>query len=303
MFIQIAKQDLDTFNYLNDSVKTLVPYVMIKVAHSLYGNGNSVATSVSEMWQLVTRGKRKLRKNQKENLLGWFYWYTDNEDITFDDEFNFNITNSNTNSFIKLDMKHIVNIFTNYRFDNIDTALTITLRIISHISGEYVGLSRLELIKQLEHQYADYKAFKVDEPSTWFLKYTMNDWNVMSRRLVAFPNIDDLLVTRYDSDKEIMDKPFIYEDNFNKHLAELEKLGIVCKVQTTYGKRKNKVVFCLVEHKDIVEQLYKRYGELATFSSEHEDEEPVEEPKPIKPQRLNTDDWSKHRRNRSRNFQ
>ena len=279
MFIQIAKQDLDTFNYLNDSVKTLIPYVMIKVAHSLYGDSNSITTSVSEMWQLVTRGKRKLRKNQKENLLDWFYWYTDNDDITFDDEFKFTVKTNCSSSFIKLDMKHIVNIFTNYRFDNIDTALAITLRITSHINGDYIGLSRLELIKQLEHQYADYKAFKVDEPSTWFLKYTMEDWNVMSRRLVAFPNIDDLLVTRYDSDKEIMDKPFIYEDNFNKHLAELEKLGIVCKVQTTYGKRKNKVVFCLVEHKDIVEQLYKRYEELATFSSEHEDKEPVEEPK------------------------
>ena len=279
MFIQIAKQDLDTFNYLNDSIKTLVPYVMIKVAHSLYGDSNSITTSVSEMWQLVTRGKRKLRKNQKENLLDWFYWYTDNEDITFDDEFKFTVKTNCNSSFIKLDMKHIVNIFSNYRFDNIDTALAITLRITSHINGDYIGLSRLELIKQLEHQYADYKAFKVDEPSTWFLKYTMEDWNVMSRRLVAFPNIDDLLVTRYDSDKEIMDKPFIYEDNFNKHLAELEKLGIVCKVQTTYGKRKNKVVFCLVEHKDIVEELYKRYEVLATFSSEHEDEEPVEEPK------------------------
>ena len=279
MFIQIAKQDLDTFNYLNDSVKTLVPYVMIKVAHSLYGDGNSVITSVDEMWHLVTRGKRKLRKNQKENLLDWFYWYTDNDDITFDDEFKFTVKTNCNSSFIKLDMKHIVNIFTNYRFDNIDTALAITLRIISHISGEYVGLSRLDMIKQLEHQYADYGKFKVEEPSTWFLKYKMEDWNVMSRRLVAFPNVDDLLVTRYDSDKEIMDKPFIYEDNFNKHLAELEKLGIVCKVQTTYGKRKNKVVFCLVEHKDIVEELYKRYEVLATFSSEHEDEEPVEEPK------------------------
>ena len=72
MFIQIAKQDLNTFNYLNDSVKTLVPYVMIKVAHSLYGDGNSVTTSVEEMWQLVTRGKRKLRKNQRENLLDGF---------------------------------------------------------------------------------------------------------------------------------------------------------------------------------------------------------------------------------------
>ena len=283
MFIQIAKQDLDAFNYLDDSVKTLVPYVMIKVAHSLYGDGNSVTISVKEMWQLVTRGKRKLRTNQRENLLDWFYWYTDNKDITFDDEFKFIVKTNNGSNFIKLDMKHIVNIFTNYRFDNIDTALAITLRITSHINGDYIGLSRIEMIEQLKHKCASKEIFKVEEPNTWFLKYTMEDWTEMSRRLVAFPNVDDLLVTRYDSDKEIMDKPFIYEDNFNNHLTELEKLGVVCKVQTTYGKRRNKVVFCLVEHKDIVEQLYKRYEELATFSSEHPnedvDEEVIEQPK------------------------
>lgn len=293
MFIQIPKEELNNFNYLDDSIKTLVPYVMIKVAHGLYGNGNSVTTSVEEMWHLVTRGKRKLRKNQRENLLYWFYWFTDNEDITFENDFTFTIKNYDSN-FIKLDMKHIVSIFTEYRFDSIDTALAISLRIISHINGEYVGMNKLDMIKQLEHQYASYKAFKVDEPSTWFLKYTMKDWNEMSRKLVAFPNIEDLLKTKYDSDKQVMDKPFIAEINFNKHLTELEKLGVVCKVQTTYGQRKNKVVFCLVEHKEIVEQLYKRYEDLVAYNIEHDDKQPQQEPTEVEIKKPTRPNFSSH---------
>ena len=69
------------------------------------------------------------------------------------------------------------------------------------------------------------------------------------------------------------------EKNFQEELTE-DLIAIIHHFSMKfYGKRKNKVVFCLVEHKDIVEQLYKRYEVLATFSSEHEDEEPVEEPK------------------------
>lgn len=273
MYIKIAKRDLDQFNYLSDDIKKLVPYVMIKVAHQVYGEDDEVTTSVEQMWNLVTKGKRKLRKTQRDNLLNWFGSYV-NKEITFEDEYIFS-TNTHSDTYIILDMKHIVTIFTEYRLDNIDIALAITLRVLSHMNGEYIKLSRINLIKQIEHQYAD--SFELDNPSTWFLKYTMKDWNTMTSNIVAFPNIEDLLKTRYDSDKAEMDKPFIAEINFNKHLKELEDLGVICKVQTHYGKRSNKVVFCLVEHKEVVEQLYERYDKLTDYSSKHDDEE-VEEP-------------------------
>lgn len=266
MFIKVTKKDLDQFNYLTNDIKMLVPYVMIKVAHQIYGEDNEVTISIEQMWNLVTKGKRKLRKAQRENLLDWFYWFTDNEDITFEDDYTFNV-DTYDDTYIRLDMKYIVSIFTNYRFDNIDVALAITLRVISHMNGEYIKLSRMDLIKQIEHQYAD--TFKIDEPSTWFLKYTTEDWGDMASNIVAFPNIEDLLKTRYSNDATVMDEPFIAETNFNKHMDNLEEIGVVCKVQTKHGQRKNKVVFCLVEHKDIVEQLYKRYEVLVAYSSKH----------------------------------
>lgn len=278
MYIKIAKKDLDQFNYLTNDIKMLVPYVMIKVAHQIYGEDNEVTISIEQMWSLVTKGKRKLRPTQRNNILGLFCSHID-KSITFEDEYTFNI-NACDDNYIRLDMKHIVSIFTNYRLDSIDMALAITLRVISHMNGEYIGLSKIDLIKQLEHlenQYIEDSVFHINKPSTWFLRYTMKDWENMARNIVAFPNIEDLLKTRYDSDKAVMDKPFIYEDNFNNHLKKLEELGIVCKVQTNYGERKNKIVFCLVEHKEVVEQLYKRYNELVAYSRKHKTEE-VEEP-------------------------
>lgn len=284
MFIQIAKKDLDKFNYnSNDDIKMLVPFTMINVAHIIYGQDNIVTISVEEMWNLVTRGKRKLRKAQRENLLDWFYWFTNNKDITFEDDFTFTVNQYKNEKFIKLDMKHIVNIFTEYRFDNIDIALAITLRLLSHMNGEYIGMSRNTLIQKIKHDYVGSDVFDIEKPNTWFQKYTMKDWNVMSSNLVAFPNIDDIIVKRYDTDGTVMDKPFIYEDNFNDHIAKLEKIGVICKVQTTYGKRRNKVVFCQVEHKEVVEQLYKRYDELVAFNIEHPNEDDIEEqPQPTK---------------------
>jgi hypothetical protein len=293
MFIKVTKKDLDQFNYLTNDIKMLVPYVMIKVAHQIYGEDNEVTISIEQMWNLVTKGKRKLRKAQRENLLDWFYWFTDNEDITFEDDYTFNV-DTYDDTYIRLDMKYIVSIFTNYRFDNIDVALAITLRVISHMNGEYIGLSKIDLIKQLEHlenQYIEDSVFHINKPSTWFLRYTMKDWENMARNIVAFPNIEDLLKTRYDSDKAVMDKPFIYEDNFNNHLKKLEELGIVCKVQTNYGERKNKIVFCLVEHKEVVEQLYKRYNELVAYSRKHKTEEVEEPTQPITNAKARRNRW------------
>ena len=69
MFIRVGKEELNEFDYNNENeLKHLVPFIMIKVAYSVYGDTsyNTVTVSVEQMWQLVTKGKRKLRSTQRE---------------------------------------------------------------------------------------------------------------------------------------------------------------------------------------------------------------------------------------------
>lgn len=295
MFIRVGKEELNEFDYNNENeLKHLVPFIMIKVAYSVYGDTsyNTVTVSVEQMWQLVTKGKRKLRSTQREMLVKWFKDYTGIE-IDFETEFTFNekpFGYYERVSFIKLEMKQIISIFSKYRLDNIDMAIVLTLRTLSHMNGEYIGMSEEDLLDKVVHSntYEIYSDDDFDEKAElWFKRYTVDDVLKQASNFVAYPNVEDLLIRRYDTDEE-MNEPFISEQNFNKHMKNLEEIGVICKVNTHYGQRKNKVVFCQVEHKTICESMYARYDALVEYAKKHKIKQPKkpkteevkEEPKP-----------------------
>ena len=124
----------------------------------------------------------------------------------------------------------------------------------------------LELCKVHESQI-DY-----NNPKTWFYGMTYQELKEIANKITAYPNIDDLITKRYNADKVGNDE-YITRKNFSNHINKLEDLGVVCKIQTSFGQYGKKTVFCRVEHKEIVIALYERLEQLKDMAKEF-DEEP-----------------------------
>ena len=275
--MKFNRKDLDNFVYSHkDEVRMLIPYVMINVGSQLYGELNGdVEFSVSCLWSIVTKNKKSLPKRERENLINLFSIYL-NKTITYDESIYLGKYDE-LPDFITVSLEDITKIFITNSFGTLGMQLAILLNVQSYFNGKYIYKKKndviLELCKVHESQI-DY-----DNPKTWFYGMTYQELKELANKITAYPNIDDLITKRYNADKVGNDE-YITRKNFSNHINKLEDLGVVCKIQTSFGQYGKKTVFCRVEHKEIVIALYERLEQLKDMAKEFEEEEPRTLPKP-----------------------
>lgn len=268
--MKFNRKDLDNFVYSHkDEVRMLIPYVMINVGSQLYGELNGdVEFSVSCLWSIVTKNKKSLPKRERENLINLFSIYL-NKTITYDESIYLGKYDE-LPDFITVSLEDITKIFITNSFGTLGMQLAILLNVQSYFNGKYIYKKKndviLELCKVHESQI-DY-----DNPKTWFYGMTYQELKEIANKITAYPNIDDLITKRYNADKVGNDE-YITRKNFSNHINKLEDLGVVCKIQTSFGQYGKKTVFCRVEHKEIVIALYERLEQLKDMAKEF-DEEP-----------------------------
>jgi hypothetical protein len=274
--VKFNRKDLDNFVYSHkDEVRMLIPYVMINVGSQLYGELNGdVEFSVSCLWSIVTKNKKSLPKRERENLINLFSIYL-NKTITYDESIYLGKYDE-LPDFITVSLEDITKIFITNSFGTLGMQLAILLNVQSYFNGKYIYKKKndviLELCKVHESQI-DY-----NNPKTWFYGMTYQELKEIANKITAYPNIDDLITKRYNADKVGNDE-YITRKNFSNHINKLEDLGVVCKIQTSFGQYGKKTVFCRVEHKEIVIALYERLEQLKDMAKEF-DEEPRTLPKP-----------------------
>jgi hypothetical protein len=268
--VKFNRKDLDNFVYSHkDEVRMLIPYVMINVGSQLYGELNGdVEFSVSCLWSIVTKNKKSLPKRERENLINLFSIYL-NKTITYDESIYLGKYDE-LPDFITVSLEDITKIFITNSFGTLGMQLAILLNVQSYFNGKYIYKKKndviLELCKVHESQI-DY-----NNPKTWFYGMTYQELKEIANKITAYPNIDDLITKRYNADKVGNDE-YITRKNFSNHINKLEDLGVVCKIQTSFGQYGKKTVFCRVEHKEIVIALYERLELLKDMAKEF-DEEP-----------------------------
>lgn len=268
--MKFNRKDLDNFVYSHkDEVRMLIPYVMINIGSQLYGELNGdVEFSVSCLWSIVTKNKKSLPKRERENLINLFSIYL-NKTITYDESIYLGKYDE-LPDFITVSLEDITKIFITNSFGTLGMQLAILLNVQSYFNGKYIYKRKndviLELCKVHESQI-DY-----NNPKTWFYGMTYQELKEIANKITAYPNIDDLITKRYNADKVGNDE-YITRKNFSNHINKLEDLGIVCKIQTSFGQYGKKTVFCRVEHKEIVIALYERLEQLKDMAKEF-DEEP-----------------------------
>lgn len=268
--MKFNRKDLDNFVYSHkDEVRMLIPYVMINVGSQLYGELNGdVEFSVSCLWSIVTKNKKSLPKRERENLINLFSIYL-NKTITYDESIYLGKYDE-LPDFITVSLEDITKIFITNSFGTLGMQLAILLNVQSYFNGKYIYKKKndviLELCKVHESQI-DY-----NNPKTWFYGMTYQELKEIANKITAYPNIDDLITKRYNTDK-IGNDEYITRKNFSNHMNKLEDLGVICKIQTSFGQYGKKSVFCRVEHREIVIALYERLEQLKDMAKEF-DEEP-----------------------------
>lgn len=266
------KKDLIIDYTDNEQIKLLIPYVMIECAKQIYGyNSEALNISISAMWNLVTQSKKQLAKRERNNIVTLFEKYFNDGD-TYTYEANIEIDgfkeNKNCKNYIIVDMKDIVTLFTETTLAKLPKHLANLLNIQSSFDGAYTYLSHEELVFKITEEKGYIEAEINWENPNWFKRHTYKELLSISQKIVAFSNIEDLLKVRCNTDEHGFNKKYMAESAFNSYMKEMEKeLKIICKLPTSYGTRRNKVVFCRLEHKVVVEELYKRICELEQFAN------------------------------------
>lgn len=268
--MKFNRKDLDNFVYSHkDEVRMLIPYVMINVGSQLYGELNGdVEFSVSCLWSIVTKNKKSLPKRERENLINLFSIYL-NKTITYDESIYLGKYDE-LPDFITVSLEDITKIFITNSFGTLGMQLAILLNVQSYFNGKYIYKKKNDVILELckvHDSQIDY-----NNPKTWFYGMTYQELKEIANKITAYPNIDDLITKRYNADKVGNDE-YITRKNFSNHINKLEDLGVVCKIQTSFGQYGKKTVFCRVEHKEIVIALYERLEQLKDMAKEF-DEEP-----------------------------
>lgn len=275
--MKFNRKDLDNFVYSHkDEVKMLIPYVMITIGQQIYGELNSnIEVSISCLWSIVTKNKKTLAKRERDTLVKLFNTYF-NETVEYDEDIVFP-KREETSDFILVSLDDITKIFITSSFGALGMQLAILLNVQSYFNGKYTYKVKNDVILELCKVHESQIDF--NNPTTWFYGMTYQELKDIANKITAYPNIDDLLTKRYNNDKQ-QNEQYITPRNFGEHINKLEDLGIICKVQTSFGQYGRKVVYCRVEHKEIVVALYNRLEQLKDMAKEFEDEEPRTLPKP-----------------------
>ena len=279
--MKFYRQDLLLFDCDNDKeVKLLIPHVMIETAKQVYGElTDEIEISISAMWSLVTKNKRPLAKRERDKLVVLFNEYFNDEDtVEYDTDFKLIVTKKDDeetdDTFILVSINDITQIFINTTMAKLPKQLANLLNIQSYFNGKYTYLSSEDLIIEITKVHESEMDF--NDSKTWFKYYTYKQLEEVASKFVAYPKLDQLLTKRFNTDKVGLKKQYLADDNFNDYIAELEKLGIICKVRTKYGIHGNKTVFCRVEHKEVCIALYNRMEQLKQMAKEHKDENEIE---------------------------
>lgn len=279
------REDLLQFDYTDDNeIKLLIPYIMMETAKQVYGTYcDEFEISICGMWNLITKSKRQLAKREREKLVELFtQYFNDGKECSYDEDITLNGLNEQMYSnFIKVEMKDLTNIFINTTLAKLPKQLANILNIQSYFNGNCTYYSLEELVFTLTEEKLNEGEIDWENPN-WFKKFTYKELENMTSKFVAYPNIDELLSRRYNTDNLGLDKQYMATINFNSYIEELEQLGIICKVNTDYGQHGSKAVFCRVEHKQVCIVLYSRMSELSKFASENktkQDDKKQVEPK------------------------
>ena len=296
--MKFYRRDLLQFNYTDDKViKLLVPYVMIETAKQVYGElSNEVEISICGMWHLVTKGKKSLAKREREKLVALFNEYLDYT-VEYETDIKFDIVQreleqDDDNTFIMTSLNDIAKIFIETTMAKLPKQLINLLNIQSYFNGKYIYYSLEDLVlaitKQHESQleWLDDGTLDLSKAHLWLYHFKYNELEELASKFVAYPNVDQLLTKRFNSDNVGLDKQYLANDNFNEYIAELETLGIICKVPVKYGSHGRKAVFCRVEHKPLCVALYNRMEQLKQMAKKYKEQNEVEDVKeevPTKP--------------------
>lgn len=292
------KRDL-RFDYTNDKeIKLLIPYVMIECTRQVYAyNSEELSVSISAMWNLVTQSKKPLAKRERNNIATLFTLYmNDGKEYSYEEDIPIGGFKSKREgkNYISVDMSDIVTLFVESTMAKLPKHLANLLNIQSYLDGGYVHLSHEELVYKLAEEKG-YSEGEIDwDNPNWFKRHTHKELLAISQKIVAFSNIEDLLKTRSNADDEGFNRKYMAEDAFNSYMKEMEdEFKVIRKFNSGYGVRKNKVVFCRVEHEIVVRELYKRICELEQFANNNKGEEKVNET----PQKSSGKTDSRERRN------
>lgn len=260
--MKVAKNELASIDYGNE-LDLLLPYCMMKAALWTYGDGE---VDIGTMWCIVSKNK-KIDTKGKQYIVSLFqeWFYEDDETYTWDKKINL-CSVKNNEPFIIISIGDIVKIIENNKISGIKYDLAITLRLYSHMDGKCIYMKHDELLEFIKHEYAPSDLYNINNSDTWFVNYTTKELEQIARMFIAYPGIEELLYKRYDSDETYLENEFISRKNFDTRMKKLENMGILCKVNTTYGPYCNKVVYCRVEHKDIAEALYRRLDQQREIS-------------------------------------
>lgn len=290
--MKFFRQDLTQCDYNDDkNVKLLVPYVMIETAKQVYGELSSeVEISICGMWNLVTKSKKPLAKRERDKLVALFNEYL-GYTVDYETDIKFDIVErefeQDDDTFIMVSMNDITKIFIETTMAKLPKQLANILNIQSYFNGKYIYYSLEDLVlavtKQHEGQleWLDDGTLDLSKAHLWLYHFKYSELENLASKFVAFPNLDQLLTKRFNSDSVGLDKQYLANDNFNEYIAELERLGIICKVPTKYGSHGRKAVFCRVEHKALCIALYDRMDKLKQMAKKHREQEQEQEEKEV----------------------
>lgn len=265
--MKINKQEL--CNFTMKETQMLIPMVMIKVAQTLYGESKmDYKCSIECMWNLTTRCQRKLSKTKQNDLVNLFKQYWNDSELDWETEIEIEYEEDDDN-YVIISIDDITTIFINEtRFDVIANDLSLVLATYSYVNGTNIYKAKEELILEVSRLHES--QINMNDSKTWFYGMGFNTLfkgfrnkqgefiPSVASQFVAYPSIETMLTKRCNIDTN-EHEPLMSEVTFNKYMKRLEELGIICKVQTTYGLHGNNVVFCRVEHKEVCQALYDRY--------------------------------------------
>ena len=306
--MKIYRETLESFEAKND-VELYIPMVMIATAKRLYGEDEETfSCSIESMWNILTKSQKPLSKTKREELIELFKSYLGPDKIDdWSTEINLKPLEKD-DDFILLSLSEAIKIFTEEkRFDRIAVTLAEVITTYSYMNGECIYMSKDELLKNSKDQYTN---IDTTNSKTWFKNLTTKQLEELASNFVAFPEVEELLAKRHSNDNSPYNECLVDRRNFDIHIKKLEKMGIICKVQTKYGQYHNKVVFCRVEHKEVVKALYDRlevHQEMAknkTINDQEQPEQPIEVPQETPKQetpKRNKNVKSKGRRKGTRN--
>ena len=268
--MKFYKNDL-TLDYCDDNeIKLLIPYVIIETTKQVYGvSCDKFQVTIEGMWNLVTASQNKLKKREQQKIVDLFKQYLQDDTLI---DFNSLITLEGYQyyskaTFIKVEMKDITTIFIKSTLAKLPKHLAILLNIQSYFDGDWIYLGFEELVIKITEGKYSVDEINWEKPNL-FKKHTAKELAQIKGKFIVFNTVENILTTRYSSDKNKLDAKFLARDNFDNYIKELEQWGIICKVQTNCGAYENKVVFCRVEHKEVVEQYYIRVDEIGAFAEE-----------------------------------